>query len=80
MTKTDGSAFTLAEIIEIMDHAVKARRSDLTEKGGMRVSYFGPLCGAPITVLKDVERWVEMLKYTAAEFDKLTNSNILLRG
>lgn len=53
---------TLIEVIATMQHAVDGRRSELTEKGGMRVPYHGPLCNAPLTVLRDVERWVEMLE------------------
>ena len=53
---------TLIEVIATMQHAVDARRSELTEKGGMRVPYHGPLCNAPLTVLRDVERWVERLE------------------
>lgn len=53
---------TLIEVIATMQSAVEARRSELTEKGGMRVSYHGALCSAPPTVLRDVERWIERLE------------------
>ena len=53
---------TLIEVIAVMQHAVEARRSELTEKGGMRVPYHGPLCNAPPTVLRDVERWLTYLE------------------
>jgi len=62
MNKTDGSPFTLTEVIEIMERAVDGRRSELTAKGGMHVPYHGPLCNAKPSVLRDVERWISMLK------------------
>ena len=53
---------TLIEVIAVMQDAVEARRSELTEKGGMRVSYHGPLANAPPSVLRDVERWLTYLE------------------
>ena len=53
---------TLIEVIAIMQHAVEARRSELTQKGGMRVPYHGPLSNAPPSILRDVERWLYHLE------------------
>ena len=53
---------TLIEVIAIMQCAVEGRRSELTEKGGMRVPYTGELCSAPPSVLRDVERWIGRLE------------------
>lgn len=71
MTKTDGSPFTLSEIIEIMSTAVEARRVDMMPNKGMSVPYHGPLCGAPLTVLRDVQRWIDMLSHTVDQMEKL---------
>ena len=70
MRKTDGSPFTLSEVIEIMTDAVEARRVDMMPSKGMSVSYHGPLCGAPPTVLRDVQRWIDMLSYTVDQIEQ----------
>ncbi len=69
MNKADGTPFTVSEIIEMMEHALEARRSESTP-GGMRVSYHGPLASAVPSVLRDVERWVEMLKGAVKQINK----------
>jgi hypothetical protein len=70
MRKTDGSPFTLSEVIEIMTDAVEARRRDM-QPGGLKVSYHGPLAGAPPSVLKDVQRWIDMLTHTVGKMEEL---------
>ena len=70
MTKTDGSPFTISEVIEMMQEAIEHRRIDMGT-GGMRVPYHGPLCGATPSVLKDVQKWADMLSYTVDKMEQL---------
>ena len=70
MRKTDGSAFTLSEIIEIMTDAVESRRITMMPREGMQVPYHGPLCNAPPSVVYDVEKWIKMLSYTVDQLEE----------
>lgn len=68
---------TLTQIIEMMEHAVEARRQSLGPQTGMHVPYHGELASAPPSVLRDVEWWIGRLKETTEASRSLALDTVL---